>query len=277
MDRTRVDTALPARRWAPEGASLSAGSTQSRTDDQSSEVERLLGEYLRTRDIRVRDRIVLLHERLVRYLAGRFPCGPGISHEDLVQVGYVGLVGAVERFRADRGARFITYATPTIVGCIQHYLRDCAWGCRIPRRLRELGARVQKSRIALEATFGRPPSTAELAEATAVTEAEVLRALEVEKLYWPASLDAEVEGRNGHSTSYEEAVGEEDPALLAVELGETVRQALDSLERNERFILHCRFYQNATQADVANRLGISQMQVSRMERRALQRLKGLLS
>src|SRR5205823_5854691 len=101
-------------------------------------VNALLREYARTRDVALRNRLVKMHERLVRYLAGRFPPGNGAATEDLVQVGFIGVIAALERFEPDKGISFPTFATPTIVGHIKHYLRDHTWGVKAPRRMREL-------------------------------------------------------------------------------------------------------------------------------------------
>ena len=244
----------------------------------SDDAQALLREYARTRDIRVRNRLVALHERMVRYLAGRFGSGGGTSVDDLVQVGYVGLIAAIDRFDPEKGVSFVTFAVPTILGEIKRYFRDQTWGLKAPRRLRELGLSLRKLREQLEQKLGRPPTVAEMAQAAGVSEERLLQAMDLDRIYQPASLDAHLQDENGDDkSSFWEAIGRMDPELSAIEERETVRRALERLDQRQRTIIYYRFFEDASQAEVANRLGISQMHVSRLERQALRRLKGLLS
>ena len=244
----------------------------------SDDAQALLREYARTRDIRVRNRLVTLHERMVRYLAGRFGSGGGTSVDDLVQVGYVGLIAAIDRFDPDKGVSFVTFAVPTILGEIKRYFRDQTWGLKAPRRLRELGLSLRKLREQLEQKLGRPPTVTEMAQAAGVSEERLLQAMDLDRIYQPASLDAHLQDENGDDkSSFWEAIGRTDPELSAIEERETVRRALERLDQRQRTIIYYRFFEDASQAEVANRLGISQMHVSRLERQALRRLKGLLT
>ena len=238
----------------------------------------LLCEYARTRDLEVRDQLVRLHERMVRYLAGRFGSGAGTSPEDLVQVGYIGLLAAIDRFDPDKGVSFVTFAVPTILGEIKRYFRDQTWGLKAPRRLRELGLSLRKLREQLEQRLGRPPSVAEMAEAAGVTEERLLQAMDLDRVYQPASLDAHLADESSDDrSSFWDAIGRHDPGLNAIEEREMLRRALDRLDQRQRSIIYFRFFEDASQAEVARRLGISQMHVSRLERQALQRLKALLT
>ena len=244
----------------------------------SDDTQALLREYARTRDIRLRNRLVQLHERMVRYLAGRFGSSVGTSLDDLVQVGYVGLIAAIDRFDPEKGVSFVTFAVPTILGEIKRYFRDQTWGLKAPRRLRELGLSLRKLREQLEQRLGRPPTVSEMALAAGVSEERLLQAMDLDRIYQPASLDAHLQDENGDDkSSFWEAVGRPDPELTAIEERETVRRALERLDQRQQSIIYYRFFEDASQAEVASRLGISQMHVSRLERQALRRLKALLS
>jgi RNA polymerase sigma-B factor len=229
--------------------------------------------------VEIRNRLVRQHERMVRYLAGRFgTSSPGTSQEDLVQVGYVGLIAALDRFDPEKGVSFVTFAVPTILGEIKRYFRDQTWGLKAPRRLRELGLSLRKLREQLEQNLGRPPTVPEMATAAGVTEERLLQAMDLDRIYQPASLDAQLQDEHGdEKSSFWEAIGRPDPELNLIEERETVRKALERLDDRQRSIIYYRFFEEASQADVASRLGISQMHVSRLERQALRRLKALLS
>lgn len=243
-----------------------------------SDAQTLLIEYARTRDLQVRDQLVTMHERMVRYLAGRFGSGAGTSMDDLVQVGYIGLIGAIERFDPDKGVAFVTFAVPTILGEIKRYFRDQTWGLKAPRRLRELGLSLRRLREQLEQKLGRPPTVPEMAEAAGVTEERLLQAMDLDRIYQPASLDAHLQDENNDDrSSFWDAIGRTDPGLAAIEDRETVRRAMERLDQRQRSIIYFRFFEEASQAEVARRLGISQMHVSRLERQALRRLKALLT
>jgi len=269
-----ANTPTPARAQAvPEHASsLSLDAILALDDPQV-----LLREYARTRDIRIRDRLVHLHERMVRYLAGRFGSGAGTSLDDLVQVGYIGLLAAIDRFDPDKGVSFVTFAVPTILGEIKRYFRDQTWGLKAPRRLRELGLSLRKLRAQLEQKLGRPPTVTEMATAAGVSEERLLQAMDLDRIYQPASLDAHLQDEGSEDrSSFWDAIGRPDPGIAAIEDRETVRRALERLDSRQRSIIYFRFFEEASQAEVARRLGISQMHVSRLERQALKRLKALL-
>jgi len=242
------------------------------------EAEGLLLEYSRTRDVALRNQLIRKYERLVHFLAGRFAASGGNTPEDLVQVGYMGLISALDRYDPHSGVGFITYATPTILGVIKHHLRDTGWLIKAPRRIRELGVRIRRLNSALEQKLGRAPTISELAAEAGVDEEKLLVAMEVERLYQSASLDAATFEENGEGVnSLWEALGRPDPNLELIEQRDWMRSGLFLLEERERAIIYHRYFGEASQAEVARRLGISQMHVSRLERRAIGRLKELLS
>jgi RNA polymerase sigma-B factor len=267
--------ALKPERKEPKSA-LKSVSRGFSVDEDDPNV--LLREYARTRDLEIRDRLVSQHERMVRYLAGRFGSGAGTSLDDLVQVGYIGLIAAIDRFDPDKGVSFVTFAVPTILGEIKRYFRDQTWGLKAPRRLRELGLSLRKLREQMEQRLGRPPTIHEMAEAAGVTEERLLQAMDLDRIYQPASLDAHLQDENSDDkSSFWDAIGRTDPGLTAIEEREMVRRALDRLDQRQRSIIYYRFFEEVSQAEVARRLGISQMHVSRLERQALQRLKAILT
>lgn len=246
-------------------------------ENESTAALELLRNYSRTRDIRLRDQLVLHHERLVRHLAGRFAVTGGVTQEDLVQVGYLGLIAAIERFDPDRGISFTTFALPTIVGEIKRYLRDQTWLLKAPRRLRELGLSLRKLRGELEHQLGRAPTVKEIAEAAGVSEERLLQAMEVDRIYQPGSLDAAISDSANPDRAQWDGLGEIDPEYTLIEDRESLLRAMEHLDERQRAILYYRFYEEATQAEVAGRLGMSQMHVSRLERQALRKLRALLS
>ena len=271
---TGLSTPTAAAR--PDTASRAA-LPDSLAPDWETDTKRLLRDYHRTRDLRIRDRLVLLHERMVRYLAARFAPGGGTSVEDLVQVGYIGLIAAIERFDPEKGVSFVTFAVPTILGEIKRYFRDQTWGLKAPRRLRELGLSLRRLRVQLEQSTGRAPTVAEMAQAAGVSEERLLQAMDLDRIYQPASLDAQMQDYNlAEKGSFVDAIGDLDPELAAIENRESLRLALSHLDQRQRTIIYDRVFEEASQSEVARRLGISQMHVSRLERQALSRLKALL-
>jgi RNA polymerase sigma-B factor len=190
----------------------------------------------------------------------------------------VGLIAAIDRFDPEKGVSFVTFAVPTILGEIKRYFRDQTWGLKAPRRLRELGLSLRKLREQLEQNLGRPPTVEEMARAAGVSEERLLQAMDLDRIYQPASLDAHLQDEHGDDkSSFWEAIGRSDPELSAIEERETLRRALDRLDQRQRSIIYYRFFEEASQAEVARRLGISQMHVSRLERQALKRLKAMLA
>jgi RNA polymerase sigma-B factor len=241
-------------------------------------VQSLLRDYAQSRDPRVREQLVSLHDRMVRYLASRFGLGAGTTVDDLVQVGYIGLLSAIDRYDPAKGVSFATYAVPTILGELKRYFRDQTWGLKAPRRLRELGLSLRKMREELEQTLGRPPTIQEMATAASVSEDRLLQAMDLDRVYQPASLDAQLVDEGGtERASAWDAIGDLDPQLERIEERESLRRALELLDARQRRIMELRFFAELSQAEVARRMGISQMHVSRLERQALHRLRSMLT
>jgi RNA polymerase sigma-B factor len=221
-----------------------------------------------------RDALVELHLPLVEHLARRFR-DRGEPLDDLVQVGTIGLIKAVDRFEVARGLEFSTYATPTIVGEIKRHFRDKGWAIRVPRQLQERRMALAAATERLTHDLGRAPTVSELAAALRLDDEDVLEALESAHAYSTVSIDGEGE-EDGPSLL--DGLGEEDAALDGVEYRESLRPLLARLPPRERRIVLLRFFGGLTQSQIAAEVGISQMHVSRLLARSLAQLRaGLLT
>ena len=231
-------------------------------------------EAYREGDESARDRLVERYMPLVRSLAGRY-AGRGEPQEDLVQVGSIGLLLAIERFDTSRPVQFTTYAVPTIVGEIQRHFRDRAWALHVPRRMKELSGRLMRTVETETAQRGRAPTIAELAEAVGVAEDEVVEALQTYEAYSTRSLSQPL-GRFAEDETMQDILGGEDSGFDEVEDNALVEAGLQALDERERRIVELRFFDGLTQSEIAARVGISQMHVSRLLRRALHVMRGRL-
>ena len=238
----------------------------------SGDQRALLVAYLENGDVRARDRLVEEMMPLVRSLANRY-AGRGEPTEDLVQVGAIGLVKAIDRFELEKGVELSTYAVPTIVGEIRRHFRDRTWGVHVPRRLKELSMRLSRTRDDLSAELGRSPTVAELAEAVGVDEEEVIDALQASKAYAPRSLD---QPHDDDEPARLPGLADEERGYAALERGSVVRQGLDTLDERERRIVVLRFLRGMSQSEIAAEIGISQMHVSRLLRKSLETMRGRL-
>jgi RNA polymerase sigma-B factor len=233
----------------------------------------LFERYQRDRDPAVREELILAHMNLVRYLARKF-ANRGEPLEDLIQVGMIGLINAIDRFDPSRGIRFATYATPTIVGEIRRYFRDRGWAVKVPRRLQELNLAANKTVEQLTQKLDRAPTVKELAEGMEVSEAEALEALELGDLYELPSLDTALGGDSDESRSkLADYVGQVDEEIERFDRRARLAEAMRALTPRERKIIQMRFFDNLSQTQVAKQLEISQMHVSRLQQRALARLR----
>ncbi len=225
---------------------------------------------------RVREELVVAHLNLVRYLAVKF-ANRGEALEDLVQVGTLGLIKAIDRFDGERGVEFTTYATPTIVGEIKRYFRDKGWAVKVPRRLQELNLSVNRAIEKMAVELGHSPTVAELAKRLGASEEEILEAQELGQAYNLLSLDTEVSGDGDKGTqTLADYIGKHDPQLLNLEDRANLEKAFDVLTRRERIILFLRFYESVSQTEIAKRLNVSQMHVSRLQQKALEKLRAAL-
>src|SRR5262245_14493976 len=236
-----------------------------------TDVDALLVAFHREGDLEARDRALVELMPLVRALASRY-AGRGEPLEDLVQVGSIGLIKAVDRFDVDRGVDFPSYAVPTIVGEIRRHFRDKAWAMHVPRRLKELSLRLSRILDQLTNELGRSPTIAELAAAAGVEEEEAIDALDSMNAYSTRSLDAPFDDSSDDSLS--EKLGADEAGYTEVEDGTLLAAGLDALDERERQIVELRFFHELTQSQIASEIGISQMHVSRLLRRALATMRG---
>lgn len=224
----------------------------------------------------IKQELIERYSRLVVGLAKRFK-GKGEPFSDLVQVGHLGLVLAIERYDHTRDADFVSFATPTILGEIKRYFRDRGWALRVPRKLQELNLKIHRVLPELTQILDRKPTTQDLAEYLGVEKEEVIQALEVGSYYFSLSLDAEYETKEGQKpTALKNISGEEDQDLESISWKTALQEALRKLPKNDREILQFRFFENLTQAEIASRMKVSQMQISRLQKVALSRLRKML-
>lgn len=209
---------------------------------------------------------------LARQLARRY-AGRGEPLDDLTQTATVGLIKAIDRFEPDRGSDFVAFAAPTVAGEIRRHFRDRTWQMKVPRRLQELRLAIRDSADGLAQRLGHTPSTGELAADLRVSPDEIVEGRQAGQAYAPLSLEADVSPAGDTSGKLGDLVGEEDADLAYVELRMTLAPALDRLPDREKRILCLRFYANLTQAEIAARVGISQMHVSRLLSRSLRLLR----
>jgi RNA polymerase sigma-B factor len=221
---------------------------------------------------RVRDELVVMHLPLVRHLARRYR-DRGEPRDDLMQVGTIGLINAIDRFDPSLGTEFATYATPTILGEIKRHFRDRTWAVKVPRRMQELHIAVSSATDTLTQSLGRSPTVHELAEYLDVTDEDVLDALEVRHAYSTIALDPPNDESDESPRSVIDSLGQLDDALESVDDRESLRPLLEALPERERQIIILRFFQNMSQSQIAGELGISQMHVSRLLARTLADLR----
>ena len=216
-------------------------------------------------DPNAREELVRLHFPLVEYLARRF-AGRGEPVDDLVQVASIGLLKAIDRFDRDRGVKFSTYATPTIIGELKRHFRDKGWAMRVPRRLQEIGLQLSRVVSEMYQDLGRSPTVAEIAHRSGLSEDDVLEGMDAIHAHSIGSLDAPTDEEGQTSGG---RLGAEDETYELLEGWASVAPHLEQLPDRERRILYLRFFRGMTQSQIADMLGISQMHVSRILSRTL--------
>lgn len=255
------------------------GSTDTRTGPRhpvgplsAVQEKELLRRVHREADQAAREELITRYLPLVRSLARRFS-SRGQPVEDLIQVGSIGLIKAIDRFDIERGVELSTYATPTILGEIKRYFRDKGWAVKVPRALQDLNIRLNKVIEQLTVEFNRSPTISELAEACGVTEEEVLEALESGRAYNSLSLFSSGSSDDEDSLELLDYLGREEEEYELVEQRRFLAPAMNQLDERERLILHLRFFEGMTQTQIAVRVGISQMHVSRLIRKSIDLLR----
>ena len=232
----------------------------------------LLRRYHDEGDLHAREQLIEQYRSLVRSLARRYSYR-GEQLDDLVQIGSIGLIKAIDRFDLDRGVELTTYATPNIIGEIKRHFRDRGWAVRVPRGLQELNVRLSKLVEQLTVQLSRSPTVAELAKAAGVEEEEVLEALESGRAYSSLSLSQGGSQEDGEELDPLETLGEIEHQYEVSENRAVLEPGFRVLDERERMILHLRFFEGLTQSQIAQQVGISQMHVSRLIRRSLEKIR----
>ncbi|MBI2709758.1 MAG: sigma-70 family RNA polymerase sigma factor [Actinobacteria bacterium] len=241
---------------------------------EHAEASAKLVEYRRTGDRRLRNEVVEAHRYVADQIARRFAGRAGVAEEDLRQVGLLAMVRATDRFDPDMGATFATFSRRTVEGELKRYLRDHSWSVRPPRAVQELHLRLRKLEDELGHELGRPPTVRELADHLEVDTELVLEAQEAGRARRAASLDAPSPDDEGDRVPA--VLGTLDRNLADSELRLTVTRLLDRLPEREQLVIRRRFFEQRSQADIADELGVSQSFVSRLLRHALDELRDIL-
>ena len=228
--------------------------------------------YKEEGDEEAREQLIVSHLNLVRFLASKFK-NRGEPLDDLMQVGTIGLIKAIDRFDPARGLEFTTFATPTIMGEIKRHFRDKGWSVRVPRRLQELSAKVNQATDDLTRELQRPPSVAEVAERLDATVDEVLEAMESSTAYSSVPLEGTGQDADDDAPSVLDHYASEDSDLAASDDRMVIEDAISSFTPREQEAVRMRFEQGMTQVEIAEKLGISQVQVSRLLRKVLKQIQ----
>jgi RNA polymerase sigma-B factor len=258
---------MPTMTTTPKSSLRAAPATQ----EDSRELFLL---WQRDRDARARELLVRRFMPLARSLARRYGRSSE-PFEDLLQVASLGLLKALDRYDSDRGHSFASFAVPTILGEMRRYFRDSGWAVHVPRGSQERALKVRDAQERLANEHGRAPTVNQLAEYLEFDAEDVIDALQALQSYETLSLDAPRPGSDGDLVSYGDAMGAEDERFELVELDATLTAVLKHIPPRERLILQMRFVDDLTQTEIAERVGISQMQVSRLLRRSLEQLRTL--
>ncbi len=232
----------------------------------------LLRRYHEDGDLQAREQLIEQYMSLVRSLARRYSYR-GEQLEDLVQIGAIGLIKAIDRFDLDRGVELTTYATPNIIGEIKRHFRDKGWAVRVPRGLQELNVQLSRLVEQLTVQLGRSPTIPELAKAAGVEEEQVLEALESGRAYTSLSLSVGGGGGDDDDLDPLESLGTEEHQYEVSEDRAVLAPGFKALDERERKILQLRFFDGLTQSQIAQQVGISQMHVSRLIRRSLEKIR----
>ncbi|MER6259336.1 RNA polymerase sigma factor SigF [Streptomyces sp900105245] len=220
-----------------------------------------------------RNTLIEMNMSLVRFAAARFRSRGPEEMEDIVQVGMIGLIKAIDRFELSREVEFTSFAVPYIVGEIKRFFRDTSWAVHVPRRLQEARVQLARANEELRSRLGRTPTVKELSELMSLPEDEVVEAQLASNGYKSASLDAAISGSEEGEAALADFIGDEDAALGLVEDFHALAPMIAELGERDRRIIHWRFVEELTQAEIGERLGVSQMHVSRLISRLLARLR----
>ena len=229
--------------------------------------------YHETKDIEIRNQIFEKYKYMAEIISRKYS-NRGIEHDDIYQIACMGLIFAIERFDITKGFEFTSFATPTILGEIKKYFRDKGWAVKVPRKIQEISRKVNEYNNILTARLHRAPTIKEIAEYISSTEEEVLEAFEAGRMFNSQSLDEKFDlSRDDNDISLMDVVGAEDKHYNLIENLDFLNKSMSKLNELEKNIIIKRFYENKTQSDIAKELKISQMTVSRIEKKSLEKLR----
>ncbi len=244
------------------------------TSEERNNTNKLFEEYSRTKDLDIRNQLVEKHLYMVDILAKKY-INKGVDYEDLYQIGSMALVFAVERYDPSKGFEFTSFATPTIIGEIKRYFRDKGWAVKVPRKWKEISAKLPTAKDVLNQKLGRAPLVSEIAEYLGYTEEDILEAMESGQAYGTFSLQQTFDegGSEGESSIFERYTAKEETGYTNFENSEVVKTVMKKLSDQERKVFRMRFFDDKTQQQIADEIGVSQMTVSRLEKKLRDKFK----
>ncbi len=247
--------------------------TKNKNQLKNSDTKDLFEEYDKTRDMDIREELIKRHLYIAEILAKKYT-NRGIEFDDLMQVASLGLILAIDRFDVSKGFEFSSYVTPTIVGEIKKYFRDKGWVIRVPRRIQEMSKKVNTAKVQLSQNLQKTPTIGDIADYLGVTEEEVIEAIEGSKVYSPSSLEITYDSQNeDKEVNLQDLIGVIDEDYEKVELKDLIDRVMERLNKLERQIIIERYFEKKTQISIAKSLNISQMSVSRVEKKALEKFR----
>ncbi|MDU1582720.1 MAG: SigB/SigF/SigG family RNA polymerase sigma factor [Peptoniphilus harei] len=236
------------------------------------ERKQLFKEYHETEDQEIRDILIEEHLYIAEILSKKYT-GRGIDYDDIYQVASIGLIYAIERYDPDKGFEFSSFATPTIIGEIKKYFRDNGWTIRVPRRIQELSKKIANATVTLSQKYQKTPTIDEIAEFLNSTPEEIMEAMEASKVYTPQSLDITYDSGDESEVNLSDLIGVEEKYFDKIESNDFFKRAMENLDEVEKTILIDRYFNKKTQVVIAKELNISQMTVSRIEKKVLEKMK----
>lgn len=236
-------------------------------------IKELFKEFKETGNPKLRDELITENLYLCDILSRKY-ANRGIDFDDIYQVASIGLILAVDRFDPSKGYEFTSYATPTIVGEIKRHFRDKGWTIKVPRRIQELSKKISNAKVHLSQSMGQTPTAKDIADFLDLTEETVIEVMEASKVYTPGSLDISIESNDDGSELFlSDVIGDDDPTYDRIENLDFLKRELENLKEMERTIIIERYINKKTQIQIAEELGVSQMTVSRIEKRVIKQLQ----
>ncbi|MBE6082926.1 MULTISPECIES: SigB/SigF/SigG family RNA polymerase sigma factor, partial [Tissierellales] len=233
----------------------------------------LFNKFKQTKDLEIRNELIERHLYIAQILSKKY-VNRGIEYDDIYQVACIGLIYAIDRYDLDKGFEFSSFATPTIIGEIKKYFRDKGWAIRVPRRIQELSKKINNSKVVLSQKLQRSPTVEDIADYLNISKEEVLEAMEASKVYTPQSLDITYDSNSDDKdVNLSELIGEEDFYFRKIENNDFLMRIVDKFNKVEKKIFFDRYFNKKTQVAIAESLGISQMTVSRVEKKIMGKLK----